>query len=317
MMCRDNQAFSLVENEGFQFFMHKALPLYSLPCRKTFTNLLDGKYEGQVPKFKAQLSQYEYFTMTTDVWTEQHTNKSYLGVTIHYLDNIDMQSTQLGVFPLEERHTAQYLEQILNQICTEWNLPKQKVIAVITDNAANIVKAVTNYFGELNHLPCFAHTLNLVCERSLEMSEAVAVVIVKLRNIVTWFKHSIVGTDMLRKLQLKDGISEGKLLKLKQDVRTRWNSTFCMLERYLILCNYVNEILLNDPKSPTVLNANELQILRELKVLLRPLEVCTREVSAEKYVTLSKIIPLMNCMVKEILNTKPSNVDVEQFKQNL
>jgi hypothetical protein len=38
----------------------------------------------------------------------------------------------------------------------------------------------------------------------------------KLTRIFTWFKHSVVGADALKKAQLKDGISEDKTLKLIQ-----------------------------------------------------------------------------------------------------
>jgi hypothetical protein len=64
-----------------------------------------------------------------------------------------------------------------------------------------------------------------------------------------------------------------------------------MVERFLKLHKYVGEILLNDPKAPVMLNGAETVILKELKLLLK-LKVCTKEVCAEKHVTVSKIIPL-------------------------
>ena len=47
----------------------------------------------------------------------------------------------------------------------KWGINPEKVAAVVTDNGANIVNAVTNAFGKQKHLWCFAHTLNLVAQK--------------------------------------------------------------------------------------------------------------------------------------------------------
>ena len=41
----------------------------------------------------------------------------------------------------------------------------EKVVAAVTDNAANIAAAVR--LNGWRHVPCFAHTLNLVVQNSL------------------------------------------------------------------------------------------------------------------------------------------------------
>lgn len=44
---------------------------------------------------------------------------------------------------------------------------KDQVVTVVTDSGANILSAVKTIFGNDKHLPCFAHTLNLVTQRLL------------------------------------------------------------------------------------------------------------------------------------------------------
>jgi hypothetical protein len=272
--------------------MHKTAPLYNVPCRKTFSKFLNSKYDVLRQCLKDKLQNIQVFNMTTDIWTEPQQTKSYLGVTLHYLQDTEMKSVTAGAYPLEERHTSGYISKKLENCLEELGLQKTSIMGVVTDNGANVVKAVHETFSEAKHLPCFAHTLNLVAENSFKGAPEIVNVTSRMKTIVTWFKQSVSATDLLRQLQLRDGASESNFLKLKQQVPTRWNSTFYMVERFLKLHKYVGEILLNDPKAPVMLNGAETVILKELKLLLKPLEVCTKDVCAEKHVTVSKIIPL-------------------------
>lgn len=43
---------------------------------------------------------------------------------------------------LEERHTGENIAHELKLICLEWNICDEDVVAVATDNAANITLAV-------------------------------------------------------------------------------------------------------------------------------------------------------------------------------
>eukprot|EP00102_Acyrthosiphon_pisum_P010540 XP_008178886.1 PREDICTED: zinc finger BED domain-containing protein 4-like [Acyrthosiphon pisum] len=140
-------------------------------------------------------------------------------------------------------------------------------MAVVTDNGANIKKAVVNYFGEKRHLTCLAHTINLIVEKR---------------------------------------ISEGKYKKLILDVQTRWNSSFYMIERFIDMSSIISSILLSRTGNevPEMLSARDLQSLKEVCMLLGVIEKLTRELSTEKYVVSSKIIPILVCTQNLIKNQK-------------
>lgn len=57
-----------------------------------------------------------------------------------------------------------------------------------------------------------------------------------MKNIVKWFKHSVVASDEPRKANNGDG-------KLIKEVATRWNSTYYMLERLTKLSKIINDIV--------------------------------------------------------------------------
>jgi hypothetical protein len=101
-------------------------------------------------------------------------------------------------------------------------------------------------------------------------------------------------------MQMNDGVPEGTTLKLKQDVQTRWNSVFYMIDRFIELSRYVSQILLDNPSGRDMIVAIELNTLKELLELLKPLEIATRELSGEKYVTISKVIPIIHGIYHQI-----------------
>lgn len=70
-----------------------------------------------------------------------------------------------------------------------------------------------------------------------------------------------------------------------------------MVEHFILLYEVVSAALLKFPRSPAMLNAEELDVIRELIQLLNPLEQMTVELSGINYLTASMVIPLIRCMV--------------------
>lgn len=91
-----------------------------------------------------------------------------------------MQSAVLAVKGLNESHTAHNLQSELQSICKDWEIDKNKIVAVVSDHAANIVKAVSDEFGPNKSMKCFGHRLNLVIESALEVSFDFTVIIKKI-----------------------------------------------------------------------------------------------------------------------------------------
>ena len=155
----------------------------------------------------------------------------------------------------------------------------------------NVVKAISDSFGKHNDVSCFAHTLNLVCENALTL-EAVKDLVGKCRGIVVWMRGHVKASD-LHKSQSNAGIPEGKMLKLVLDIKTRWNSMYYMLERFIKMVPYTGQVLVDYDDTPNI-SSKERQDVSEVLLILRPLEAMTFQISGEKYVTLSQVIPLIH-----------------------
>lgn len=185
--------------------MKEVVPLYSVPSRKKITKTLELKY-GQMKKvFRDRLALQTSLTLTCDIWTDT-ANQSYLGITCHYLTKKpSFASSCLGVFPLNERHTANYISEQLESSLAAFGVPLSKVTAIVTDRGANIYKAAVDTFGASKHIPCLAHILSGVVPSALKTIPSLEKIFFRVKEIVTFTKRSVVATDELLRLQICNG----------------------------------------------------------------------------------------------------------------
>ncbi|XP_033228380.1 zinc finger BED domain-containing protein 4-like [Belonocnema kinseyi] len=210
--------------------------------------------------------------------------RSFLGVTAHFTYNGQLTSAMLGAYEFSTSHTAEHLKDKLKDVCEEWGIALSKITAIVTDNGPNIVKAVDLFLGKIFHLACCAHTLNLIAERSIKSVEGIVELLQNVRTIVTWFP-------------------------------TRWNSTFYMIERFILLRGDVNEIVNNYVSAPAMITSKEIEELRSIAEILRPLEAATAELCGEKYVTASTVIPLINGIQHECSKLSPTHDSAFKLRQ--
>lgn len=181
------------------------------------------------------MAESKHLSVTADVWTHTTNTRSFLGATAHYVSNNKFRNIVLALEELDEAHSAEFLQQKLLHVFYRWNIDIPKISAIVTDNGANNVKACELLVDKNKHLPCFAHTLNLVATKICQL-ESCALLVSSLKSIVTYFKQSVSVAGELRKVSN---------LKLLASVPTRWNSTFFfMLERFLAIRNEIGTILL-------------------------------------------------------------------------
>jgi hypothetical protein len=310
MIAKDNQPLSIVENKGFINLMNVSSPNFKIPSRRDISRRLEGKYNSFQDLFKNELNKVKYVSLTMDIWTDIHT-QSYLGVTVHFEKNNKLASGLLGVIDLQERHTSQYIADTLNEVCKQWDISLETITAIVTDGAANITKAVDLLFGNPNkprHIPCFAHTLNLVAQNAIARVTDLSLLIKNVKSIVTWFKHSVVASDELRKVSNS---------KLTQEVPTRWNSTFYMLERFIALRRFINDIVNRNTSAPPMVCAKDIEEIIEIITVLRPLEAATKELCGEQYVSSSMVIPIVHLLETKIDEATTTQILSNQLKNAL
>ena len=126
---------------------------------------------------------------------------------------------------MAKRHTSINIATRIEEAAEMWNIDGKHVSTVMTDNASNMSAAVVNIL-EWNHLPCFAHTLQLAVKKGLDANSLVHLSSLG-RKLVSHFKHSALATAALSRKQEQMNLPNNRLL---QDIVTHWNSTFLMFK---------------------------------------------------------------------------------------
>ena len=118
------------------------------------------------------LSKCPLIAITTDGWTSRATS-SFVNITAHMVDgNFQMKDYVLQTRPLNESHTGENIAKVLQEAAGVWNLHRDNLtIPIVTDNAKNMECAVRLALcvGPHKHVGCFAHTINLACQRDLQV----------------------------------------------------------------------------------------------------------------------------------------------------
>lgn len=98
MIVKNCLPFSIVESDGFQYFMSIVCPHYQIPCATTIKNAIDRKYDALFEMEKKKLSSVKYFSLTVGIWTETHSLSSILRITAYHVgDRGQMKSVVLGM----------------------------------------------------------------------------------------------------------------------------------------------------------------------------------------------------------------------------
>ena len=137
---------------------------------------------------------------------------------------------------------------------------------------------------------------------SLQADSEVSRLQQKCKEIVTFVRRSTKATEKRLSLQSHTD-PETKDLKLKQDVETRWNSTFYMMERVIELNEVVTTALCLLEKNHLCLTPTEREVIVRIISVLKPCEKATREMLGDSFVSVSKLIPLVHLLQGAIRST--------------
>ena len=287
MITTDLQPASIVSDKGFVSLLKVIDPRYTLPSRRTvMRSLLPTKFESEKSRVMSALSSVKYVALTSDIWTSCQT-VGYLTLTCHYVNSEwELCSLVLETVDFSVSHTAEHIAGELRRIVDLWGI-KDKVVCIVTDNASNCVAAIR--LLNWRHLPCYAHTLNLVVRESLKAESQLCTIQQKCKKIVSYFHRSVSATQKLKDIQQQLNLPDKKLIN---DVETRWNSTFYMFERIVEMNQAITTTLCLTDRRDMLLDTRDVEALKEVIRILKPFEEATTEMSGEVHVSVSKIIPL-------------------------
>ena len=288
LVTTDLQPLSIVENTAFRELLTEMDPSYEIVSKKRLSQqLLPEKYNAEKAKLMQEVEEVEYISITVDCWTSQQT-ETYMTVTAHFVNtHWKLRSRVLCTTLVEGSHTSENLASVLGQVFQTWGI-SNKVTTVTTDSTTNLELAVE--LLQVGHQTCFAHTLNIAVNDAIQNTKDIFAVKSKIKDIIGFFHHSTLANKALKEAHETCQTVPGKL---KQDVDTRWNSTFDMLQSYVNQHQQVDTALCLTGNPDMCITAEELHTLQEAMVILEPFYEATLELSTELHTSASKIIPLI------------------------
>ncbi|KAG5557770.1 hypothetical protein RHGRI_007881 [Rhododendron griersonianum] len=156
-------------------------PLFKVPCRNTMKAEIFKIYEYQRGKtMSLVVSNASRLAITTDMWTSSNQKKGFMAVTAHFIDDSwTLQSRILRFIYVPCPHTKEVLcDQLLNCLM-DWNID-MKISSITVDNCSTndamidllwdkLDSASLMLGGELFHMRCCAHILNLIVKDGLDV----------------------------------------------------------------------------------------------------------------------------------------------------
>ena len=322
---------STVESKSFRAILAK-IPIRGggqgvAPCRNTFDKFIDNEYEKMNIELKKSLEELEYISTTADIWTAH--NKSYMGVTAHWINpnNMEREKAALACRRFKGHHTHDAIAVELDNIHSTYGIT-HKITATVTNNGSNFVKAFKRYqplesdseededevtFRDIDdalhataddpdvvitlppHKRCASHTLNLISCTDVDkwlLSQPATKAVYRsatAKCTALWNKTS-------RSSLAAETVDELMSKKLLVPCTTRWNSFYDALAR---ICG-ISMADLNTISSKlglTAITEMERQFLKEYCTALKPLTVALDILQGEDNCFHGTLLPTMETLM--------------------
>ncbi|XVF21307.1 hypothetical protein REPUB_Repub12eG0079700 [Reevesia pubescens] len=216
--------------------------------------------------------------ITTDMWTADHQKKGYLALTAHFIDSSwTLQKRIIRYCYVPAPHTKEVIADELMKIFLDWNLDR-KLSTITLDNCSvndGVVDLLVDRLG-LNslmlegnffHIRCCAHILNLIVKDGLDViGDATPKRIEKFE-------------DSARQLRIPTS------KKLSLDCKTRWNSTYLMLQTALLYKDVFSRTKLREPLCKILPTDEDWNMAKVISEKLQIFYNVTETFSGTKYPT--------------------------------
>ncbi|CAN1812875.1 Zinc finger BED domain-containing protein RICESLEEPER 2 [Linum perenne] len=287
---------STVEHDMFSLMMKTATPLYKKISRTTSTTDVFSTYEVFKKKIMEVLKIAQRISLTTDLWKSSQTVE-YMVVTCHFVDrNWKLQKRILNFCDLPPPHSGISISDALHKCLVEWDI-ERKIWTITVDNASNNDVAIRTLKrtltcmtklplgGDIFHVRCCAHILNIMVQFGLKEIEGV------IENVRQSVKHIAISesrVNMFREVTKQLRLSGKKLIL---DCCTRWNSTFHMISVALELKDVFPGYAARDPWYKWLPSEEEWQRVSQVCQFLEVFSDVTNIISGSSYTTANVFLP--------------------------
>ena len=98
---------------------------------------------GMITVVRRMITDVDYISLTTDIWSTEISNDSLLSLTAHWVTNdFEKRSCVLNARQPVESHMGEYISQVFTDMLAAGAVPTDKIHLVLRDNGANMIKAI-------------------------------------------------------------------------------------------------------------------------------------------------------------------------------
>jgi len=236
-LLTDGLPLSLGEGDGMRWFLQKALQGFKPNSHGTILrNHVKPLYElmratqsrGIVPGTK--------YSICIDGWkcpksAHSASNRSCVGVAAYAINNqFELEVHAVAVRRVRGSHSSETLYATVLEVLSDWGLKVEDVVSSTTDNhntETKVSSMLRDKFG-VAQMRCICHTIQLAIRDLFALVDVVKDIGNSAHELV-----SVLGEfgTILEALEAEQVALGKPVLRLLQDVCTRWNSTYRMLDR--------------------------------------------------------------------------------------
>ncbi|CAM4307043.1 unnamed protein product [Leuciscus chuanchicus] len=293
-------------------------PKYTPPSRSYLSDTLIPSWYGvEKANVISELKDVPKLAITSDGWTSLRQDH-YLTVTVHYTSQGSVKQKVLHTRAVYKSQTGEVVAEEISDILEEFEIDLSKIVAVTVDNAGNMDIAIKKL--QILKIGCFAHTLNLAAQKMYKIA-SIDKWAARIRAVVVWFKRSSMSKTVLTEKQQLLGLPQHSLIL---DVKTRWNSLYLMIERFMEQYPAIHAAAL-DLRLRKALSKDNLDRLKdedfhkaeEFVQLMRILYTSTLCVSCEKNATCGQILPILQKLEEHFTVKDEDTMFVASIKEKV
>nr|XP_023397780.1 zinc finger BED domain-containing protein 4 [Loxodonta africana] len=304
MIALDLQPYSFVDNVGFNRLLEYLKPQYSLPSPSYFSRTaIPGMYDNVKQIILSHLKEAESGVVhfTSGIWMSNQT-REYLTLTAHWV------TFASSVRPRREDHHCSALLDVSQIDCDYGGNSIQKQLEywweawvtsiglqvgiTVTDNPS-IGKTLNE--GDHSSVQCFSHTVNLIVNEAIKSQRMVQNLLSIARKICERVHRSPKAKEKLAELQKEYELPQHHLI---QDVPSKWNTSFHMLERLIEQKRAINEMSI-ECNFRELISCDQWEVMQSVCHALKPFDAASREMSTHVS-ALSQVIPMIHILNRKI-----------------
>ena len=270
IIVMDERPFRLIKTESFKAFVNELNSSYSIPDEKTIKKNMKNQLEVFKLNLKEKIKNVECFSITADL-RKSNTNCHFIGITLHYFDQKIIHRT-LAMSPLDCVHaTGAEISAVILKILAEFNLPADKIVVAVSDGGTNMKSAFS--ILKIPNFHCAVHQLNLIIQEGMTCINDLRS---KCKTIARKFRKSSVFWETLKNFQKEDNIVNSWndiVYKTPIEVKTRFNSSYYMIDRISLLLSNINATFAKLSESSLIVNDIEKTKIDEVLEIMKPFDV--------------------------------------------